>query len=90
MGKTWLLTLSKVRPSFFDDFVEADKSETLKARISPTALTATLLMRRPNSYRNELALVDTAIDKLDETILRSWERGPRLACSPPFDGEWPV
>ena len=74
VGKTWLLTLSKVRPSFFDDFVEADKGETLKGRMSPTALTATLLMRQLDSYRNELALVDTAIDKLDETILRSREK----------------
>ena len=74
VGKTWLLTLSKVRPSFFDDFVEADKGETLKGRMSPTALTATLLMRQLDSYSNELALVDTAIDKLDETILRSREK----------------
>jgi Mg2+ and Co2+ transporter CorA len=74
VGKTWLLTLSKTRPRFFDDFVEADKGETLKGRLSATALTATLLIRQLDAYRKEVALVDTAIDRLDETILRSREK----------------
>jgi magnesium transporter len=78
VGKTWLLTLSKMRPKFFDDFVEADKGETLKGRMSPTALTATLLIRQLDAYRKEVALVDTAIDKLDEIILRSREKRPPL------------
>ena len=74
VGETWLLTLSKKRPPFFDDFIEADKGETLKGRMSPTALAATLLIRQLDAYREEVALVDTAIDKLDETILRSREK----------------
>jgi Mg2+ and Co2+ transporter CorA len=74
VGKTWLLTLSKVRPPFFEDFVEADQGQTLKGRMSPTALTATLLIRQMDAYRKEVALVDKAIDTLDETILRSREK----------------
>lgn len=74
VGDTWLLTLGKTRPGFFDEFVEADRGETLKGKMSPTALMATLLIRQLEAFRTEVGSVDTAIDKLDETILRSREK----------------
>lgn len=74
MGQTWLLTLSKKRPSFFDEFIDADCGETLKGRMSPTALMATLVIRQLETFREEVASVDKEIDKLDETILRSREK----------------
>lgn len=80
VGKTWLLTLSETRPSFFDEFVEADRGETLKGRMSPTALMATLIIRQLEIFRNEVASVDGAIDKLDETILRSREKRTPLGA----------
>jgi len=42
--------------------------------MSPTALMATLLIRQLETFREEVATVDQAIDKLDETILRSREK----------------
>lgn len=74
VGKTWLITSSAVRPPFFDDFIQADRGETLKGRMSPTALMATLMMRQLEVFREEVAAVDNAIDKLDDTILRSREK----------------
>ena len=74
LGKTWLLTLSKERPALFDEFIEADRGETLKGRMTSTALMAALLIRQLETFRQEVASVDQAIDKLDETILRSREK----------------
>lgn len=74
VGKTWILTLGKKRPSFFDEFTEADQGETLKGRMSPTALMATLLIRQLTTFQEEVGTVDKEIDKLDETILRSREK----------------
>ena len=74
VGKTWLLSLSKKRPAFFSEFIDADCGETLKGRMSPTALMATLVIRQLETFREQVASVDQAIDKLDETILRSREK----------------
>lgn len=74
VGKSWLLTASRKRPEFFDQFVEADQGETLKGRMTASALMASLLMRHLDGFREEIASVDVAIDKLDDTILRGRER----------------
>lgn len=74
VSKTWLITQSESRPSFLDEFLDADRGETLKGRMSPTALMAALLMRQLEAFRDEVASVDNAIDKLDDTILRSREK----------------
>jgi magnesium transporter len=79
VGQTWLVTASERRPKFFDAFVEADQGETLKGRMSATALMASLLMRHLDGFREEIASVDVAIDKLDDTILRSREKRSPLA-----------
>ena len=79
VGKTWLLTLSTTRPAFFEEFIDADRGETLKGRMSPTALMATLLIRQLEAFQTEVASVDTQIDKLDETILRSREKRTPLS-----------
>lgn len=80
LGKTWLLTLSKERPAFFDEFIEADRGETLKGRMSSTALMATLLIRQLGTFREHVASVDQTIDKLDEAILRSREKRAPLGA----------
>ena len=74
VGKSWLLTLNKNRPPFFDDFIDADRGETLKGRMTPTALMAALVTRQLDVFREEVSSVDTSIDKLDETILRSRQK----------------
>jgi magnesium transporter len=74
IGKSWVLTASEHRPKFFDEFVDADQGETLKGRMTATALMASLLMRHLDGFREEIAKVDVAIDKLDETILRAREK----------------
>jgi Mg2+ and Co2+ transporter CorA len=79
VGKSWVLTASEQRPKFFDDFLEADQGETLKGRMTATALMASLLMRHLDGFREEITSIDVAIDKLDEIILRGRERRSPLA-----------
>ena len=73
-GPSWVLTSSERRPKFFDLFIENDQGETLKGKMTSTAFVASLLMRHLDGFREEIASVDTAIDKLDETILRGREK----------------
>ena len=74
VGQSWVVTAAESRPQFFDDFVEADQGETLKGKMTATALMASLLMRHLDGFREDIASVDVAIDKLDDTILRGRER----------------
>jgi len=74
VGNSWVLTASERRPKFFDEFVEADQGETLKGKMTSTAFMASLLMRHLDGLREEIAGVDVAIDKLDDTILRGREK----------------
>lgn len=76
VGKTWVLTLSEQVQGFLEAYVREDEGETLKGRMTPSALAASLMARHLGSYRDELAAVDTAIDQLDENILRSRETHP--------------
>jgi magnesium transporter len=79
VGKSWVLTTSEQRPKFFDEFLEADQGETLKGRMTATGLMASLLMRHLDGFREEIASVDVAIDKLDEIILQGREKRSPLA-----------
>lgn len=74
VGRSWVLTATDERPAFFDEFVDADQGETLKGRMTSTAFMASLLMRHLDRFREEIAAVDLAIDKLDDVILRSREK----------------
>lgn len=74
VGQSWVVTASESRPKFFDEFLEADQGETLKGRMTATALIASLVMRHLDGFREDIASVDVAIDKLDETILRGREK----------------
>ena len=74
VGDNWLLTVSEPRPAFMDRFLAADGGESLKGRMSASALTAAVLLDLLSEYRSELVSVDKAIDKLDDTILRSREQ----------------
>lgn len=74
VGRSWILTASEERPAFFDDFIEADRGETLKGKMTPTAFMASLLMRHLDGFREEITRVDLAIDKMDDAILRSREK----------------
>lgn len=80
VGPSWVLTASEARPRFFDEFVQADQGETLKGKMSPTAFVASLLMRHLDGFREEIAGVDVAIDKLDEAILRGREKRSPLSA----------
>jgi magnesium transporter len=79
VGKSWVLTACERRPKFFNEFVEADQGETLKGKMTPTAFMASLLMRQLDGLREEIAGVDVAIDKLDDTILRGREKRSPLS-----------
>ena len=79
VGQSWVLTSSDERPKFFDQFIEADQGETLKGKMSPTAFAASLLMRHLEGFREEIAAIDVAIDKLDDIILRAREKRSPLA-----------
>jgi Mg2+ and Co2+ transporter CorA len=78
VGPSWLLTASEQNPNFFGEFVEADQGETLKGKLTATALMASVLMRHLDGFRDDIARVDVAIDKLDEAILRGREKRPPL------------
>lgn len=73
-GDNWLLTLSDPRPVFMDRFLAADEGETLRGRLSASALVAAILLDLLSEYRSDLVGIEKAIDKLDETILRARER----------------
>lgn len=82
VGPTWVVTAGKRRPRFFDEFIEGDRGETLKGKMTPTAFMAALLLRHLDEFREEIATVDASIDKLDETILRGREkRSPLLTLA---------
>ena len=74
VGHSWLITMADKRPEFFDEFVEADRGETLKGRMTATAMTAAIVLRYIDSFRRDLGRIEQAVDKLDETILRSREK----------------
>lgn len=74
VGKSWLVTLSGSRHEFLDEYVASDRGETLKGKMTPTALASSLLLRLLEEFRVELETVNTAIDTLDEEILRSREK----------------
>lgn len=78
VGKSWVLTIATHREAYFDEFVESDRGETLKGRLSATAFTAALLMRHYDAFRGLVLKVDRSIDKLDDSILRSKEKRPPL------------
>lgn len=80
VGQSWVLTASEDRPKFFDEFVDADQGETLKGRMTPTAFMASLLIRHLDGFREEIAGVDVAVDKLDDTILRGREKRSPLGA----------
>lgn len=78
IGKSWVLTIGANREAYFDEFVESERGETLKGRLSPTAFMAALLMRHYDAFRGLVLNVDRSIDKLDDSILRSREKRPPL------------
>ena len=80
VGKSWVLTASEDRPKFFDEFLDADQGETLKGKLTPTAFMAALVMRHLDGFREEIAGVDGAIDKLDDAILRGREKRSPLTA----------
>lgn len=78
VGRSWVLTIAAQRETYFDDFVESDRGETLKGRLSSTAFMAALLMRHYDAFRGVILSIDRSIDKLDDSILRSKEKRPPL------------
>lgn len=74
VGDNWLLTLSDPRPAFMDRFLAADEGESLRGRMSASALVAAILLDLLSEYRSDLVGIEKAIDRLDETILRAREK----------------
>ena len=78
VGKSWVLTIAAHREAYFDEFVESDRGETFKGRLSPTAFMAALLMRHYDAFRGLIFNIDRSIDALDDSILRAREKRPPL------------
>ncbi|MDV6331167.1 magnesium transporter CorA family protein [Asticcacaulis sp. 201] len=74
VGKSWLLTVSETRPKFMDRFVETDRGETLNGRLTPSAFAVALVAELLEVYREEVARIETEIDKLDSAIFTSNEK----------------
>ena len=78
VGRSWVLTIAAEREAYFDEFVESDRGETLKGRLSATAFMAALLLRHYDAFRGLVITIDRSIDNLDDSILRSKEKRPPL------------
>ena len=79
VGDTWLMTLCDHWPDFMARFVENDRGESLKGRLSPSAFAAALLSDHLDTFSKDLFDIDKAIDALDEQILGNKRNASPLA-----------
>lgn len=69
VGANWLVTAHREPIGFLREFREQDKGETKTGAISAAAFAASLLDWHLEVYFREVALIETAIDELDDRIL---------------------
>lgn len=77
IGTNWVVTCSAEPVPAFDAYLDNDRGETLKGRLSAATLAATLMLLHLEEYRAALAAIDQRIDALDEEVLRSARAGTR-------------
>lgn len=78
VGKRWLVTIHDGPVICLARFREQDKAETQIGRLSPQALAASLLDWHLGVFFSEVSIIETAVDKLDERVLRETGSGGLL------------
>lgn len=80
VAERWLLTLRDGPIPYFDSFREKDRGESLSGRLTPAALAAALLDWHLEDYQQDIAEIQTKVDKIDSEVLSEREREPPLAA----------
>jgi magnesium transporter len=70
VGKNWLVTVHDGPLNFLTRFREQDKAETMIGLLSSQALAASLLDWHMGAFFDEASRIETAVDHLDERVLR--------------------
>lgn len=73
-----LVTLAPTPQPYMAEFIEQDNGETLKGAMDSAGLVASILLRHFARVRILVGDIHTAIDQLDEAILRMRQRRPPL------------
>lgn len=71
VGGNWLVTRSACPVEPFARFLDQDRGEGLRGRLSGPAMVSALLLMILAAYRDRIAEVDDQVDTLDQTILRT-------------------
>ncbi len=77
-GTDALVTVRHSQVEAFDRFIETDRGETLKGRLSASSLAAAVMMAHLGDFQREIARIDDEVDELDDSILRKREKGDPL------------
>ena len=80
VGNRWLMTVRDGDVPYFEDFRAQDRGESLSGRLTPAALTASLLDWHLEAYRSEISTVEKLIDRIDEAVLEAREKRPPLGA----------
>ncbi|MEO7965257.1 MAG: CorA family divalent cation transporter, partial [Gemmatimonadaceae bacterium] len=78
VGKQWLLTIRDCDIPFLAAFREQDRGESMKGKLTPAALAASLMDWHLETFQVELSEIQKAVDKIDTEILEERERRPPL------------
>jgi magnesium transporter len=70
VGKNWLVTVHDGPLNFLARFREQDKAETMIGLLTSQALAASLLDWHMGAFFDEVSRIETAVDHLDERVLR--------------------
>jgi len=74
VGKSWLVTVHEGPVVSLDRFRDQDKAETMIGLLSSQALTASLLDWHLAGFFEEVSRIESAVDRLDERVLRETVR----------------
>lgn len=80
VAERWLLTVRDGTIPYFESFREKDRGESLSGRLTPAALAAALLDWHLEDYQQDIADIQTKVDKIDSEVLSQRERESPLAA----------
>jgi len=75
----WLLTIASAPLRYLKAFRDQDRGESLSGRLTPAALTASLLDWHIEDYQAEIADIQRRVDQIDSDVLGKNEQRPPLA-----------
>lgn len=78
VAPTWLLTVRDTEIDYLSQFREQNRGESYNGKLTPAALTASLLDRHLDRYQAEIAKLQQATDKIDNDILSEGVPRPPL------------